>query len=253
MNSRTTSQHGVLYLIPNTLGVYGTDGAQDTLRAVLAPQVVETTARLQHFVVETAKVARQFLKAVGTHMPLQELQLTELNVKTPDAAVKDMLVPLLAGHDVGLLSDAGCPAVADPGARLVEAAHAAGVRVVPLVGPSSLLLALMGSGLNGQKFAFHGYLLIDAAARVKELKRLESESRAQLQTQLFIETPYRNMQLFDMLLKNLNPNTKLCVAADLTLPTEWIRMRTVAGWRDALKKEVGFDLNKRPAIFLFLA
>ncbi len=174
MTSQITSQFGTLYLIPNTLGVYGTDGAQDTLRAVLAPQVVETTARLQHFVVETAKVARQFLKAVGTHTPLQELQLTELNVKTPDAAVKDMLAPLLAGHDVGLLSDAGCPAVADPGARLVEAAHAAGVRVVPLVGPSSLLLALMGSGLNGQKFAFHGYLPIDAAARLKEIKRLES-------------------------------------------------------------------------------
>ena len=253
MNSRTTSQLGVLYLIPNTLGVYGTDGAQDTLRAVLAPQVVATTARLQYFVVETAKVARQFLKAVGTQMPLQELQLTELNVKTPDAAIKDMLAPLLAGHDVGLLSDAGCPAVADPGARLVEAAHAAGVRVVPLVGPSSLLLALMGSGLNGQKFAFHGYLPIDAAAKLKDIKRLESESKSHTQTQLFIETPYRNMQLFDTLLKTLNPNTKLCVAADLTLPTELIRTRTVAAWRDALKKDAVFDLNKRPAIFLFLA
>ena len=253
MNAQTISNFGTLYLIPNTLGVYGTDGAQDTLHAVLAPQVVETTARLQHFVVETAKVARQFLKAVGTQTPLQALQLTELNVKTQDAAITKMLAPLLAGHDVGLLSDAGCPAVADPGARLVAAAHAAGVRVVPLVGPSSLLLALMGSGLNGQKFAFHGYLPIDAAARVKELKRLESESKTQSQTQLFIETPYRNMQLFDTLIKNLNPNTKLCIAADLTLPTEWIRMRTVAGWRDVLKKEVGFDLNKRPAIFLFLA
>ena len=253
MTSQTTPQLGTLYLIPNTLGVYGTDGAQDSLRAVLAPQVVETTARLQHFVVETAKVARQFLKAVGTQTPLQQLQLTELNVKTPDSAVNDMLAPLLAGHDVGLLSDAGCPAVADPGARLVEAAHAAGVRVVPLVGPSSLLLALMGSGLNGQKFAFHGYLPIDAATRLKELKRLESESKNHAQTQLFIETPYRNMQLFDTLLKNLNPNTKLCVAVDLTLPSELIRTRTVAAWREALKKDAGFDLNKRPSIFLFLA
>ena len=253
MNSQTTFQLGTLYLIPNTLGVYGTDGAQDTLRAVLAPQVVETTARLQHFVVETAKVARQFLKAVGTQTPLQELQLTELNVKTPDAAVKDMLAPLLAGHDVGLLSDAGCPAVADPGARLVEAAHAAGVRVVPLVGPSSLLLALMGSGLNGQKFAFHGYLPIDAAARLKEIKRLESESKAHAQTQLFIETPYRNMQLLDTLLKTLNANTQLCVAADLTLPSETIRMHRVGEWQKRLKQGQGLELNKRPSIFLFLA
>lgn len=253
MKSKTTSQFGTLYLIPNTLGVYGTDAAQDTLRSVLAPQVVETTARLQYFVVETAKVARQFLKEVGTQMPLQELHLTELNVKTPEAAIKDMLAPLLAGHDLGLLSDAGCPAVADPGARLVEAAHSAGIRVVPLVGPSSLLLALMGSGLNGQKFAFHGYLPIDAAERTKELKRLESESKAQSQTQLFIETPYRNMPLFETLLKTLSPNTKLCVAADLTLPSEFIRMQSVAQWRQSVKSGQGIELNKRPSIFLFLA
>lgn len=252
MTSKPQSPLGTLYLIPNTLGVYGTDGAQDTLRAVLAPQVVEVTARLQYFVVETAKVARQFLKAVGTQTPLQALHLAELNVKTPDAAVKDMLAPLLNGHDVGLLSDAGCPAVADPGARLVEAAHSAGVRVVPLVGPSSLLLALMGSGLNGQKFAFHGYLPIDAVARSKEIKRLESESKAYAQTQLFIETPYRNMALFETLLKTLNANTQLCIAADLTLPSETIRMHRVSDWQKRLKQGQGVELNKRPCIFLFL-
>ena len=156
---------------------------------------------------------------------------------------------------MGLLSDAGCPAVADPGARLVEAAHRAGVRVVPLVGPSSILLALMGSGLNGQKFAFHGYLPIGAAQKTKEIKRLEQESKAHAQTQMFIETPYRNMQLFETLLKTLQPNTCLCVGADLTLPTEWLRTQTVGEWQKMFKNKGSeiTDLNKRPTMFLFIA
>lgn len=161
------SQLGTLYLIPNTLSS-PTDINHDTLNAVLPMQVQTIVHECNYFVVETAKVARQFLKAVGTQTPLQELHISELNVKTADDAVKQLLAPVLAGHNLGLLSDAGCPAVADPGARLVEAAHRAGVRVVPLVGPSSILLALMGSGLNGQKFAFHGYLPIDAAQKPKK-------------------------------------------------------------------------------------
>ncbi len=249
----TSKPLGTLYLIPNTLGVYGTEGAQDTLRDVLPPQVLSVAAACEYFVVETPKVARQFLKAVGTQTPLQQLQVNELNVKTSDAEVKLLLQPLLEGHNVGLLSDAGCPAVADPGARLVEMAHQAGIRVVPLVGPSSILLALMGSGLNGQKFAFHGYLPIDAAQKNKEIKRLEQESKSHQQTQLFIETPYRNMQLFETLLKTLNAQTKLSVAADLTLPSETIRTYTVAEWQKRVKQGQSLDLNKRPSIFLFLA
>ena len=248
------SQLGTLYLIPNTLSS-PTDINHDTLNAVLPMQVQTIVHECNYFVVETAKVARQFLKAVGTQTPLQELHISELNVKTADDAVKQLLAPVLAGHNLGLLSDAGCPAVADPGARLVEAAHRVGVRVVPLVGPSSILLALMGSGLNGQKFAFHGYLPIDAAQKTKEIKRLEQESKAHAQTQMFIETPYRNMQLFEILLKTLQPNTCLCVGADLTLPTEWLRTQTVGEWQKMFKNKGSemTDLNKRPTMFLFLA
>lgn len=248
------SQFGTLYLIPNTLSS-PTDINHDTLNAVLPIQVQTIVHECNHFVVETAKVARQFLKAVGTQTPLQELHISELNVKTADEVVNQLLAPVLAGHNLGLLSDAGCPAVADPGARLVEAAHRAGVRVVPLVGPSSILLALMGSGLNGQKFAFHGYLPIDAVQKAKEIKRLEQESKNHAQTQMFIETPYRNMQLFETLLKTLQSNTRLCVGTDLTLPTEWLRTQTVGEWQKMLKTGgvQMVDLNKRPTMFLFLA
>ena len=245
------SQIGTLYLIPNTLSS-PTDINHDALNAVLPQEVQAIVKECNYFVVETAKVARQFLKAVGTKTALQELHISELNVKTPDDAVKQLLAPLLAGHNLGLLSDAGCPAVADPGARLVEVAHQAGIRVVPLVGPSSILLALMGSGLNGQKFAFHGYLPIDDAQRSKEVKRLEQESKAHAQTQMFIETPYRNTQLFEYLLKTLQPNTRLCVGVDLTLPTETLRTMSVSAWQKAIKSGHGVALNKRPTMFLFL-
>lgn len=241
------SQLGTLFLIPNTLG------SHDTLPAVLPVDVQAIAARCTHFVVENPKVARNFLKAVGITTPLQEVTMGELNVNTPDADIKKLLTPLLAGHDVGLISDAGCPAVADPGARLVAAAHVAGIAVQPLVGPSSILLALMGSGLNGQKFAFHGYLPIDAAQRQTELKKLENESRAAVQTQMFIETPYRNMQLFEALCKMLNPQTKLCLGVDLTLPSEFILTLTVAEWQKRMKSSSVPDLHKRPTLFLFLA
>ena len=239
--------HGTLYLIPNTLG------SHDTLAAVLPVEVQAIAARCTHFVVENPKVARNFLKAVGITTPLQEVSMSELNVNTPDVDIKQLLTPLLAGYDVGLVSDAGCPAVADPGARLVAAAHAAGIAVQPLVGPSSILLALMGSGLNGQKFAFHGYLPIDAAQRQAELKKLEVESRASQQTQMFIETPYRNMQLLEALCKTLHPQTQLCVGADLTLPTQYILTQSVAEWQKCNKNKTWPDLHKRPTLFLFLA
>jgi 16S rRNA (cytidine1402-2'-O)-methyltransferase len=214
--------------------------------------VQEIAANCSHFVVENAKVARQFLKAIQLVMPLQEVVMRELNINTPESDVAALLKPLLDGADVGLISDAGCPAVADPGARLVAAAHKAGVKVRPLVGPSSILLAMMASGLNGQKFAFQGYLPVDAHARMAAIKKLELESRAAQQTQLFIETPYRNMQMLEALAQQLHPETQLCVAVDLTLDTESIQTMMVADWRNALRQK-SVDLHKRPALFLFLA
>ena len=237
---------GTLFLIPNTLG------SHETRDAVLPADVQAIAAGCRHFVVENAKVARQILKAINNSTPLQEVHMGELNVNTADTEVAKLLAPLLEGQDVGLISDAGCPAVADPGARLVAAAHDAGVSVRPLVGPSSILLALMASGLNGQKFAFQGYLPVDTQARSSVIKKLELESRQSQQTQLFIETPYRNMQMLEALCLNLNPQTKLCVAVDLTLKTESIRTLSVNAWRDVVKKQ-SIDLHKRPALFLFLA
>ena len=210
------SQLGTLYLIPNTLSS-PTDINHDTLNAVLPMQVQTIVHECNYFVVETAKVARQFLKAVGTQTPLQELHISELNVKTADDAVKQLLAPVLAGHNLGLLSDAGCPAVADPGARLVEAAHRAGVRVVPLVGPSSILLALMGSGLNGQKFAFHGYLPIDAAQKTKEIKRLEQESKAHAQTSIGLQGFEQGFKQLHIAIRRFDKHLGLCVGFGLLL------------------------------------
>lgn len=233
---------GTLFLIPVPLGPAAVTDA-------LAPPVLAAIRPLRHFVVEGAKSARAFLKAAGTDTPLQALDLQELNEHTRPDQMAALLAPLLDGHDVGLLSEAGCPAVADPGAELVAAAQAAGVRVVPLVGPSSLLLALMASGLNGQRFAFHGYLPAKEAERQKELRELESESRRRRQTQIFIETPYRNRQMLEAILKTCLPGTRLTLATDLTLPGESVVTRTVATW----KKLAPPDIERRPTVFLLLA
>jgi 16S rRNA (cytidine1402-2'-O)-methyltransferase len=236
---------GTLYLIPNTLG----DGDDAALAAVLPVPVRERAGTLASYIGENAKTTRAFLKRIGTTRPIQEIEIHELNVNTPAGAIDRLLAPLLAGIDTGLVSEAGVPAVADPGALLVRRAHERGIRVVPLVGPSSILLALMASGLNGQSFAFHGYLPVDAAERAKKLRELEQQSRKARQTQIFIETPYRNRALLDTLLASCAPSTLVCVAADLTLPTETIQSRAVSDW----KKGAGADLHKRPAIFLLLA
>jgi 16S rRNA (cytidine1402-2'-O)-methyltransferase len=236
---------GTLYLIPNTLG----EGEADMLGAVLPAAVQARAGSLGYYVGENAKSTRAFLKKIGTTRPIQEIEIRELNVNTPPAAINELLAPILAGADGGLVSEAGCPAVADPGALLVRRAHERGVKVVPLVGPSSILLALMASGLNGQSFAFHGYLPIDPPARVKRLRELEQRSRQNGETQIFIETPYRNGPLLDTLLATCAPSTRICVAADLTLETETILSRDVAAW----KKAAPPDLKKRPAIFLMLA
>lgn len=233
---------GTLYLIPVPLGP---SAPQDSLH----PGVLATIRPLRHFVVEQAKSARAFLKAAGTDLPLQELQLEELNEHSRPDAIDHLLAPLRAGHDVGLLSEAGCPAVADPGADLVALAQRENIRVVPLIGPSSLLLALMASGLNGQRFAFQGYLPAKDVDRSKALRELEAESRKRRQTQLFIETPYRNRAMFDAILQTCQGTTRLCVATDLSLPGESIRTLSVAQW----KKQTPPEIERRPTVFLLLA
>lgn len=233
---------GTLYLIPVPLGP---TPPMESLPA----NVLATLRPLTYFVVEQAKTARAFLKAAGTDTPLQELQLEELNEHTKPEALDRLLAPLRAGHDVGLLSEAGCPAVADPGADLVALAQRENIRVAPLIGPSSLLLALMASGLNGQRFAFQGYLPAKELERTKTLRDLESESRKRKQTQLFIETPYRNQAMFEGILQTCLPTTRLTVATDLTLNSESVLTRTIAQW----KKQTPPDIERRPTVFLLLA
>jgi 16S rRNA (cytidine1402-2'-O)-methyltransferase len=229
---------GTLYLIPTPLG--------DTpLDLVLPEETRRVAARLTHFVVEHAKTARAFLKQVGTGVPLQQLDLAELNEHTRDNVLEALLAPLLAGHDVGLLSEAGCPAVADPGANLVRLAHRRGIRVKPLVGPSSILLALMASGLVGQRFAFHGYLPAKPDERAKALKELEQRAARDDAAQAFIETPYRNAAMLAGILAACRDDTLVTVACDLTLASELVATRRVAEWRKALP-----DLDRRPAVFL---
>ncbi|HEV3105737.1 MAG TPA: SAM-dependent methyltransferase [Trinickia sp.] len=237
---------GVLYLIPNSLG----DGDAAALATVLPASVLARAASLRYYIGENAKTTRAFLKKVGTERPIQEIEIRELNVNTPAAEIERLLAPVLAGTDAGLVSEAGCPAVADPGALVVRRAHERGVKVVPLVGPSSILLALMASGLNGQRFAFHGYLPVDPAERAKKLRELEQQSRKANETQIFIETPYRNRALIEALVAGCAPSTLVAVAVDLTLESETIVSRPVSEW----KKHAGaLDLHKRPAIFLLLA
>lgn len=232
---------GVLYLIPTPLGEL--DASWN-----ITPALQQRLPLLQHFVVEAPKTARRFLKQMAHPVPLQQLSLQTLDEHTPEAELMPLLAPLFAGHDVGLLSEAGCPAVADPGARLVQLAHAHAIRVVPLVGPSALLLALMASGLNGQRFAFQGYLPAETQARVTRLRQLEQESRKWLQTQLFIETPYRNAAMFSSIVTHCHPQTRLCVATQLTQPDEWIFSAPVAAWADITP-----PFHKKPAVFLLLA
>lgn len=204
---------GTLYLIPTTLG--GADA-----RAVLAGATLRVLRQLNSFIVENPKSARQFLKSMGYPRPLQNIEFQTLDEHTTEAKLAELLAPLLAGRDCGLLSEAGCPAVADPGAGLIRLAHANGVRVVPLVGPSSVLLALMASGLNGQRFAFHGYLPVDQERRRVKLVELERDSLREDCTQIFIEAPYRNQSLLQAVLETCRGDTLLCLATELTLSTE---------------------------------
>ncbi|WP_211454590.1 SAM-dependent methyltransferase [Collimonas antrihumi] len=251
---------GILYLIPNTLGQSEaglTQPPATALAAIIPLEVQALTARLDYFIAENAKTTRAFLKLIDAAQslakPLQEIQIAELNVNTASAALPALLAPILAGQDAGLISEAGVPAVADPGANLVRLAHAHGIQVRPLVGPSSLLLAIMSSGLNGQSFAFNGYLPTDAEQRSKRIKALELRSRQEQQTQLFIETPYRNSAFLEALANACQASTLICVATDLTLPSETIKTQTAAKWKAALAAGKHPDFHKKPTVFLFLA
>lgn len=238
---------GKLYLIPVTLGdTTNTDPAKQTdPHDVLPIRVKQTIGLIDHYIVENEKDARRFIKSIQPVKAQASLQLSALNKHTDASAHLQMLQPCLEGKDMGLMSDAGCPGVADPGAVIVKLAHEKGIQVVPLVGPSSILLAMMGSGMNGQSFAFNGYLPIDKADKRSALKHFEKLSADKNQSQLFIETPYRNNKLLEAILQVLQPNTLLCIACDLTLASEFIKTQRVADW-----KKTKVDLDKRPAIFI---
>ena len=233
-----TNTKGNLYLIPCPLG--------DVPPLAVLPISVKTAIeRINHYIVEHEKDARRFIKSIASDKKQSELKIQEINKFTHPEEIPSMINPCLEGFDVGVISDAGCPGIADPGARVVHYAHEKGIRVIPLVGPSSILLAMMASGFNGQNFAFNGYLPIDKGERKTELKRLEKISKDIDQSQLFIETPYRNNQMLQSLTEILNPQTRICVACDITLPTEYIRTTTVEQW-----KQRKVDLHKRPTLFI---
>jgi 16S rRNA (cytidine1402-2'-O)-methyltransferase len=229
---------GKLYLIPTTMG--------DCDPMDVLPQTVKRTIDfIDYYIVENEKTARKSIKEVHPEKKQSELILFVLNKRTEVKEHQDFIQPLLEGKNVGLMSEAGCPGVADPGAVIVKLAHEKGIQVVPLVGPSSILLAMMASGMNGQSFTFHGYLPIDKDEKRASFKSLERTSFEKNQSQIFIETPYRNNNLLEDLLQTLHPETHLCIATDITLPTEYIKTKRISAW----KKET-IDLHKRPTIFI---
>ena len=231
-------EKGNLYLIPCTLG--------DTPPLEVLPLLVKKAVeQIDHYVVEHEKNARRFIKSLAPRKSQPDLHIQLINKFTNESEIPDMLTPCLQGFDVGVISDAGCPGIADPGAAVVAQAHLQGIKVVPLVGPSSILMAMMASGFNGQNFAFNGYLPIDKRERKDEIKRLERLSMEREQSQLFIETPYRNNQLKESLLSSLHNDTQLCVACDITLPSEYILTTSVERW-----KKIKVDLSKRPTLFI---
>lgn len=238
MPTQIQKNTSTLFLLPTIL-------AEGTAAQVLSPQVTEVISQLDYFFAEELRTARRFVSSLRLGRVIQDLTFYELNKKTPQADTAAQLRALPAGQDIGVLSEAGCPGVADPGAVAVRLAHELGMKVVPLVGPSSILLALMASGLSGQSFAFHGYLPIDKADRRKALLSLEKESRERRQTQIFMETPFRNNHMLETILAACQPDTLLCVASNLTAPDEYIKTQTVQAWRNQK-----INLHKQPTIFL---
>lgn len=233
---------GTLYLLPCPI-------AEGTRDAVMPPEVVAIARGLDCFLVENAKSARAFLKDIGHPLPLRDLAIVEIGHAPDERSIRGWLEPLVGGRDAALVSEAGCPAVADPGATIVAAAHRQGLKVRPLVGPSSLLLALMASGLNGQEFRFHGYLPVPAPERTRRLQVLERESRAG-ETQMFIETPYRSQAMFDAIVAACAPGTRLSVAAGLSSAAEFVMTRTIAEWRTAQPRP---PIDRKPVVFSLLA
>ncbi len=238
-----SSTKGTLYFIPVTLG----DNA--TISNGLPQSVLEITHQLREFIVEDEKTARQFLSASKHPIAIRELQFKVLNKDTKDKALNGLLATLNQGKDVGLMSEAGCPGIADPGARLAAVAHNKGIRVAPLVGPSSITLSLMASGMNGQKFTFLGYIPIDKSDRIKRLKEIEKRSKFANETQIFIETPYRNTHMLDDILRHCNAETKLCIACNISLADEFIQTRSIRDWQYGERP----DLHKKPTVFLIQA
>ncbi len=230
-----------LYLIPVTLG-------DTSIEQVLPSYNKEIISGIRHFIVEEIRTARRFLRKVDRQFPIDDSTFYEMGKHADEKRFAEYLKPLSQGHPVGVISEAGCPAVADPGANVVALAQNRGYQVVPLVGPCSMIMAVMASGLNGQSFAFNGYLPVDPSDRAKRLKVLEARAQNEKQTQLFIETPYRNRKMFEGLLHTLRPTTRLCIAAGITTPDEWIKTHTIKAW----KNETLPDLSKIPAIFLIL-
>jgi len=227
-----------LYLIPTTLG-------DTAVEKVLPAEIMQVVRNLRYFVVENTRTSRRHLKKMVPEIVIDDLDFKELNEHTQQMGLELLLEPINQGFDIGILSEAGCPGVADPGADLVKLAHERGIRVVPLVGPSSILLSLMASGMNGQNFAFIGYLPVKPAERNAAIRDIERNSGKDKQTQIFIEAPYRNTKLLEDLLAVCNSQTKLCIAVDLTLESEYVVTKTIAGWKGSVP-----DINKRPAIFL---
>ncbi len=236
-----TTPKGKLFLIPTTLG-------ENEPLEVLPISIKRAIEEIDYYIVENEKSARRFIKKISPRKPQPSLLIEVLNKYTEPEAIPTFLQPCLEGHNIGVLSEAGCPGIADPGADVVRIAHQKNIQVVPLVGPSSIVMAMMASGLNGQNFAFNGYLPIDAAERKKAIKSLEKKSIDLGQSQIFIETPYRNDKLLAELLKTLSINTLLCIACDITLGTEFIVTKKISEW-----KKTSLDLNKRPAIFIIQA
>jgi 16S rRNA (cytidine1402-2'-O)-methyltransferase len=232
---------GTLFLVPLHL-------AENTAQKIVTDYNLSIIHSLTIVIAENARTARRFMREISYPAPLETVTVFELSKDNPTENLSIYIKPLLEGENIGLMSEAGCPGVADPGSEVVALAHKNGIKVVPLVGPSSLLLALMASGLNGQKFCFHGYIPVDKAERGKTIKKLESESRNNNQTQIFIETPYRNNPMVESLLENLHQNTKLCIAQNITSETETIYTKTIAEWKKNIPK-----IEKVPVVFLFLA
>lgn len=232
--------NGKLYLIPTTLG-------ESPIENVIPKHIIDITRKLLFFIVENERTARRYLKRLDREINIDNLTFYVLNKHTSLTEILEFLTPAINGNDIGLISEAGVPGVADPGAEIVSIAHQKQIKTIPLVGPSSILLSLMASGLNGQSFAFNGYLPIKPTERISELKRLESIAKKNNQTQIFIETPYRNMQILSDITNNCAKHTQLCIAADITLETEFIETKTIGEWKNNLP-----SINKRPAIFLIL-